>query len=78
MTCKKCGSNNVNIQAVASMHQKRHGCLYQLLIGWWLNIFLWLWFTIPMIFIKLFFPKHIVSKTTSMAVCQNCGNSWKV
>ena len=66
MQCKKCGSNNIIVQAV-SEHQRR-GCLSILLylilicipiIGW---IFL----------ILLIRGKK--SKTRSWAVCQDCGN----
>ncbi|MDU7363040.1 hypothetical protein [Clostridium sp.] len=78
MKCSKCGSENVTVQAVTIVKNKKHGCVYWLLIGWWLEIFMWLFLTLPWIIIKIFKPNKINSKVRSQAVCQNCGNSWKV
>ena len=79
MTCPKCGSNNVNVQAVAHVKTKGKGCLYWLIIGWWLELLLWAFLTIPMIFAKLFGGKgKVKTKVKSHAVCQNCGYSWKI
>ncbi|GAA0107381.1 hypothetical protein [Clostridium tertium] len=78
MKCSKCGSENVTVQAVTIVKNKKHGCVYWLLIGWWLEIFMWLFLTLPWIIIKIFKPNKISSKVRSQAVCQNCGNSWKV
>ena len=65
MHCQRCGSNNVQVQAVSEV--KSRGCLTVLLylvllcipvIGW----------------IALFFLiKGRKSKTVNYAVCQNCG-----
>lgn len=82
MTCNKCGSSNVNVQMVSEsqLKTKHHGILYWLLIGWWLKPLLWICLTLPMIIGSLFGHKKqkIVTKHSSMAVCQDCGNSWKV
>ena len=77
MVCKKCNSNNVAIQAVSVSKRKRKGILYWLFIGWWLEIFMWLFLTLPWLIIKIFKPKKHKDKITSMAVCQSCGYSWK-
>ena len=81
MICPKCNSENISVQVVSemSMKNKGHGALYWFFIGWWLQPILWLLFTLPMIFIKIFKPKKYATKTkhTSMAICQNCGNKWK-
>lgn len=64
--------------------RKSRGCLYWLFIGWWLMPMYWLligwWWSL--LFggkkrggINLHADKAI-NKT--IAVCQNCGNSWKV
>ncbi|MGN1432690.1 MAG: LITAF-like zinc ribbon domain-containing protein [Ruminococcus sp.] len=70
MVCPKCQSENVTIQAVAE--QKKRSCLSVLLI-----IIL---ICIPIIgWIGLFFLlRGKKSKTISYAVCQNCGNRWKI
>ena len=78
MKCSKCGSENVNVQPVSIVKNKKHGCLYWLLIGWWLEIIMWLCLTLPWLIIKIFKPKKVTSKVHSQAVCQNCGNTWKV
>lgn len=78
MVCPKCGSDNVNVQAVSEVKTKHKGCLYWLFIGWYVEPILWLCFTIPMLFAKLFGSKKVHTKVKSYAVCQNCGNRWKV
>jgi len=78
MKCSKCGSEKVNVQAITIVKNKKHGCLYWLLIGWWLEIVMWFCLTLPWLIIKIFKPKKISSKVRSQAVCQNCGNTWRV
>ena len=78
MVCKKCKSDNVSVQAVAVTSEKGKGCMYWLLIGWWLEALMWLFLTLPWLIIKIFKPKKYKGKVTSMAVCQNCGYRWKV
>lgn len=78
MKCSKCQSENVNVQAVTEIVKRGKGCLYWLLIGWWLELLLWIFLTLPMLLIKLFIPSSIKSKTITYAVCQNCGHKWKV
>lgn len=80
MTCKKCGSENVNVQMVSETKLKRkHSLIYWLFIGWWLNPLLWIFMTIPMLIIKIFRPKNYKTKTKhkSMFVCQGCGYHWE-
>lgn len=82
MQCPKCGSTNVNVQMVteSELKTKHKSIWYWIFIGWWWRPLLWLCLTIPMLLGKLFGrkDKKIVTKHKSMAVCQNCGNSWKV
>ncbi len=77
MVCPKCGSENVNVQAVTTVSKKKHGIMWWLLVSWWIWIF-WLLAFIPMAIIKLLKGKKYVSKTHTQAVCQNCGNSWRI
>lgn len=79
MKCSKCGSENVTVQMVSETSlKKKSGCLYWLIIGWWLEPIMWIFLTLPMIFVKIFKPKNYKTKTThkSMCICQSCGNSW--
>ena len=73
MVCPKCGSGNVNVQAVTNVKTKHRGC-----IGW----ALWLLLAICTIGLILIIPlitnSKTKSKTHSEAVCQNCGKRWKV
>ncbi len=73
MTCRKCGSNNVNVQAVTTVKTKRRGCL-----GWFFWIIIILLTFGLVIIIPLLTNSKTKSKTHSEAVCQNCGNRWKV
>jgi len=69
MICPKCESENVNVQAIAI--QKKRGCLMSVIwfiLGCCTLGLLWI---IPMITKK-------GSKVKGYAVCQNCGNKWKV
>jgi len=78
MKCPKCNSENVNIQAVSIVKNKKHGIVYWLLIGWWLEPIMWIFLTLPWLIIKIFKPKKVKTKLKKQAVCQNCGNSWRV
>lgn len=78
MRCKKCGSENVNVQAVTHVSNKGKGCMYWILIGWWLELFMWMFLTLPMLIIQIFKPKKVKSRTHSEAVCQNCGYRRKI
>lgn len=80
MTCPRCKSHNVNIQAVTIVTEKRKkGFWYWLIIGWWWEIIAWVFFTLPKLIFALFSKKtKVVSKTHSEAVCQNCGYRWRV
>lgn len=76
MTCPKCKSTNVSVQAVTNVYSKKHGLAWWLLVSWWWWI-LWLLAFIPMLIIRLIRGNKTVSKTHSEAVCQNCGNRWR-
>lgn len=82
MKCSRCGSENVNVQMVtySKLKNKHHSLFYWLFIGWWLHLLLWFFLTIPMILGKLFGHKKqkLVQSHKSIAVCQNCGHTWKV
>lgn len=82
MNCPKCGSANVNVQMVSEskLKNKHKGLIYWLIIGWWLEPLLWIFLTVPMILCSLFGHKKqkLVTKHKSVAVCQDCGNSWNI
>lgn len=82
MVCPKCNSNNVNVQMVSeSKLKKRHrGLAYWLLLGWLIDLCLWIFLTIPRLLIAMFGGKRnkIVTKHKSIAVCQNCGHNWNI
>ena len=73
MTCPKCNSEDVDVQAVTETKTKRRGCLR------WL---LWLFLAVITLGLILIIPlitnSKTKSKTRNMAICQSCGNSWKV
>jgi hypothetical protein len=78
MKCQKCKSENVSVQAVTTTKNKKHGMMYWLLVGWWLEPVMWVFLTVPWLIIKIFKPRKTSSKTHSEAVCQICGNRWKI
>ncbi|NFH69071.1 hypothetical protein FDC35_03965 [Clostridium botulinum] len=78
MKCKKCGSQNITVQAVTTLKNKHKGIMYWLFIGWWLEMMLWLFLTIPKLIFELFKPNKIKTKTHSEAVCQECGYRWEI
>lgn len=69
MTCPKCGSENVQVQAVAEL--KSRGCLTVIFYIILLFIPVIGWIALIMLL------KGRKSKTKNYAVCQNCGNRWK-
>ena len=78
MKCPKCGSENVNVQAVSIVKNKHHGLVYWLCFGCLIDIFLWICLTVPRLIVAIFRPKGVKTKVKSYAVCQNCGHKWKV
>ncbi|MBQ9562196.1 MAG: hypothetical protein IJU99_01975 [Lachnospiraceae bacterium] len=80
MKCPKCGSTNVNFQMVSEtqLKKKHHSIWWWLFGGWIVDACMWIFFTLPMLFVKVFAPKKYKLKTKhmSMAVCQNCGYHW--
>ena len=69
MICPKCGSQNVNVQAVAIM--KKRGCFTTL-------IYILLALTVVGLIIVIPLIRGQKTKTKSFAVCQNCGNNFNV
>lgn len=69
---------------------KGHGCLYWMFVGWWFWIFKFMWELLKFCctggLSLLFKKKKAGAKTISaskninrtVAVCQNCGHSWKI
>ena len=83
MNCPKCHSENVNVQIIAehNLKTKHHSILYWLIVGWWWEPILWIFLTLPKLIFTVFGigkKQKLVVKKKKMAVCQNCGYSWKV
>ena len=82
MNCPKCGSSNVNVQMVSEskLKTKHHGILYWICCVWIFDLLLWIFLTIPRLIVAIFGGKKqkLVTKHRSVAVCQSCGNNWKV
>lgn len=68
MKCRKCGSENVQVQAVAET--KKRGCLSVLLYIILLCIPVIGWIALFMLL------RGRKSKTKNYHVCQNCGKRW--
>ena len=82
MVCPKCGSNDVNVQVVteSQLKDRHHGFFWWIFIGWWWVLFKWIFLTVPALLAAIFIPKKqkLKQRHVSMAVCQQCGNRWKV
>ena len=80
MKCPKCGSEHIIVSAVNEVKFKRRkGLLYWIFIGWWWELFAWIYLTLFKIIIAIFAPKKNASaKTVTYAVCQDCGNRWQI
>ena len=82
MTCPKCGSENVTVQVLTEtqLKEKKHGVIWWLCVGWWWVPCKWLVFTLPALIVAIFKPKGYKTKSVhkKMAVCNNCGKSWRV
>lgn len=78
MKCPKCGSKNVNVQVIPIVKNKHHGVLYWICFGWFIDLMLWIFLTIPRLIVAIFRPKGVKTKVKSYSVCQNCGYKWKI
>lgn len=94
MNCPKCNSDNIFIQQIQTgsvgmsqnkvvivQPKKSKGCMYWLIIGWWLEPIIFLSFG----WIKLLFGGSKKSGinlnanknlTKTVCTCQSCGHSW--
>lgn len=72
MRCPRCGSNNVLVQAVTNVKTTHRGCL-----GWVLWILLAILTFGLILIIPLITNSKTKSKTSTQAVCQQCGKRWK-
>lgn len=77
LVCKKCGSENIQVQKIATQVKKKKGLMYWS-VGWIIDLMLWIFLTLPRLIIQMFKPSKTVTKTDTVAVCQNCGNDWKI
>lgn len=73
MKCPKCGGENVTVQPVTEIKTKNRGCL-----AWCLWILLAICTCGLILIIPAITNSKNKSKTTTQAVCQNCGKRWKV
>jgi len=71
--CPRCGSSYISYQVITDVKTVHRGC-----IGW----ALWILLAICTLGLILIIPLLTNSKTKStnhtQAVCQNCGNTWRV
>lgn len=73
LVCPRCGSHAVTVQAIPVTKIKNRGC-----VGW----FFWILLAICTFGLILIIPALTNSKTKTKihteAVCQNCGNRWRI
>lgn len=82
LVCKKCGSENINVQIVESFQIKRKGktIWYWISFVWVIDLILWFVMPVVKIILKIFKRTHYSAKTKleKNAVCQDCGYSWRI
>lgn len=76
MKCPKCGSTNVQVQAVSELKEKHHSILWWLLFGWYWVPLKWLCFPLIALVVKVFKPKKYKTVHNAMCICQDCGCTW--
>ena len=79
--CTKCRSDNITYQVVANTKTKNRSIgwwIYFILFGWIIELMMWLFATIPMLLIRIFHKGKVETKSETLAICQNCGNTWKI
>lgn len=77
MTCKRC-NGNISIQAVTEIRAKRKGLFYWLFCIWVFYLLLWIFAFGIRLVIRIIRGRKIESKIHKMAICQNCGYSWRI
>jgi hypothetical protein len=81
LICPKCKSTDITVQAIADTHTKNHSVfwwIYFLLIGWVVEVLMWLFATLPMLLIRIFHHRGVETTVQKVAICQQCGHQWKV
>lgn len=73
MICPRCKSNNVTVQAVTNVKTKHRGC-----VGWFFWILLAICTCGLILIIPLVTNSKTKTKTHTEAICQECGNRWRV
>ena len=80
-------SGNVGLRqntVIIKEQEKGHSCMYWICIGWWYKPIYWLligWWYKPLFGRRNKGGFNLNAEKTlnhTIAVCQNCGNSWKV
>ena len=81
MRCPRCASVSITLTPVNEVELKKahHGCWWWTFVGWWWIPVKWNFFTVPALFVRIFIPKkqYVSNKIHTVAVCQNCGYTWK-
>lgn len=82
MICNKCGSKNVSIQVIneQKLTTKHHNFIWWICVGWWWIPIKWIFLTVPALIFAIFVGKRkkIKNIQKKVAVCQDCGNTWKI
>lgn len=78
MICRKCKSDNVNIQRVSVTKKKKKGFIYWCCFGWLIDLILWIFLTLPRLVWAIIRPRRTRTRVHSEAVCQSCGYAWRV
>ena len=89
MQCPKCKSENVNISreqtgtigGARTYGKKHHGLIYWIFVGWWIWIYKIIFIPFSILFGKRKKTNTLMAQKTfnkTVAICQDCGNVWKI
>ena len=81
ISCPKCGSEYLIFQDSPKLKKKNKRIVWWLVIGWWqwiIEFFQWILTALPILIIKRLDPANSNITKNSYAVCQYCGNTWRV
>ena len=81
MFCPKCNSTDTGYQHYPITKRKGRSLLwwvYFVLIGWILELAMWLFLFIPMLIIRVVRSGQTTTKLEKFGICRECGHFWRI
>ena len=81
MNCPKCKSDMAGYEHLPEEKGKGRNLLwwvYFVTIGWLVEVAMWVFLFIPMLFIRMFRAGQKVTKVVTYGSCYDCGHLWRI